>query len=192
MRMAASLLCLWPGLPQLWLRGDWRALCVALIFTALFNLLFVASFLWTEMLPATVLPAAWMGLAVSWSVSVWHSCRWWRQGVTPVASPACDRLFIQAQGEYLQGHWFEAESVLQQVLKARPQDAEARLLLATLQRRTRRWEEARQQLRLLERMEGAARWVLEIQRERQLLEQVETEQATDESESVDGQRRTSS
>jgi cytochrome c-type biogenesis protein CcmH/NrfG len=87
-------------------------------------------------------------------------------------------LFLQAQGEYLKGHWFEAESLLQQIIRRSPRDVEAQLMLATLYRHTRRVDEARQRLRLMEAIDGAERWRWEIDQEQRLLKQV-TETAKD-------------
>jgi len=78
---------------------------------------------------------------------------------------------------YLQGQWFEAEKSLVQLLRQNPRDVEARLMIATLFRRTRRWDEALRQLDQLERLEASQAWALEIQRERALIEQVKAETA---------------
>jgi thioredoxin-like negative regulator of GroEL len=78
-------------------------------------------------------------------------------------------LFIAAQGEYLKGHWFEAENLLQEMLVRSPADVDAHLLLATLYRHTRRIDEAHERLRLMERLDGVERWQSEIGVERRLL-----------------------
>jgi thioredoxin-like negative regulator of GroEL len=69
----------------------------------------------------------------------------------------------------LKGNWFEAERGLYRLLRENDHDLEARLLLATLFRHTKRFEEATRQLNQLARLDGAQRWALEIQREGQLL-----------------------
>jgi hypothetical protein len=56
-------------------------------------------------------------------------------------------------------------------------DVQARLLLATLLRRTKRWSEAREQLAELDRLEAAASWEFEIAGEQERLAEAE-EQAT--------------
>ena len=43
---------LWPGLPQVWLRGSWVGLTLAVGFTALANVLLAATLVWDEWLPA--------------------------------------------------------------------------------------------------------------------------------------------
>ena len=64
-------------------------------------------------------------------------------------------LFREALSEYLQGSWFEAETILGRLLHLYPRDVEARLLLATLLRHTRRYQEALDQLDRLERLRDA-------------------------------------
>jgi protein involved in temperature-dependent protein secretion len=72
---------------------------------------------------------------------------------------------LAARGEYLQGNWFQTEELVAQILRRNPRDVEARLLKATLLRHTGRWDEAREQLRQLQRLEGAGSWNMEIERE---------------------------
>jgi thioredoxin-like negative regulator of GroEL len=79
-------------------------------------------------------------------------------------------LFIRAQLEYLNRHWLEAEELLATLLAGRDQDAEARLMLATLYRHTGRFAEADECLTRLERMDSGDRWCVELARERRLLE----------------------
>jgi hypothetical protein len=52
------------------------------------------------------------------------------------------------------------------MLSDAPRDVDAHLLLAALYRHTRRYEEARQRLDLIERLEHGARWLFEIDEER--------------------------
>jgi len=82
---------------------------------------------------------------------------------------ASEDLFIQAQTEYLKGHWCEAESLLRKLVNE-AQDVDAHLSLAALYRQTNRCDEARSVLRMLERFDGAEKWRFEIERERLLLE----------------------
>jgi len=118
-------------------------------------------------------------LFVVWAGAIWHGrtqlARWtqgneFRDG---------DTLFIRAQTEYLQGHWYEAESLLQELAERHHRDAECRLMLASLYRRTKRYEESRDLLDQLDLMETADRWALERSRERRLLEDAEPDDTTD-------------
>jgi thioredoxin-like negative regulator of GroEL len=76
-------------------------------------------------------------------------------------------LFNAAQNEYLKGNWYEAEVALNRLLDGNILDVEARLMLASLLRRTGRGDEAATQLARLSRTDGAERWRLEIARLKQ-------------------------
>jgi cytochrome c-type biogenesis protein CcmH/NrfG len=84
-------------------------------------------------------------------------------------------LLRSAQREYLKGHWFEAETHLQDLLHSSPGDVEAHLLLASIQRRTKRPSEARQTLTELGELAGSGQWAEEVQRELSKLAELERE-----------------
>jgi predicted Zn-dependent protease len=84
-------------------------------------------------------------------------------------------LFRQAQLAYLKGHWIEAESQLRELLARTPGDVEAWLLLASVQRRTKRPAEARQSLTKLAELSGSAAWAEEVQRELAKIQALECE-----------------
>lgn len=170
-------LCLWPGLPQLWLAGAWSGLALAIGFAALLNLLLLTSLLWTEWVEGAFRFAGWTAVAVLWSVSAVTGWRWSRQHSVRRGGSRQEDLFPRALGEYLRGNWYEAEAACKTSLRRVPGDVQARLLLATLLRRTRRWPEARQHLETLKRLESAATWEFEIANEEQRLGEAE-EQAT--------------
>lgn len=165
---------LWPGLPQLWAMGSWSGLLLAVGFAALLNLLLVASFVWVQLLDGSLLTFGWAALGLVW-VSAPLVSGWSKS--TAVAEPSVD-LFRQAQAEYLKGNWFEAETLLAKRLEQVPLDAEARLLLATLLRHVRRYEEARRQLAHLEKLEGSLGWQVEIASERRRLDELSPKPAT--------------
>ena len=171
------ILCLWPGLPQLWLAGAWSGLALAVGFAALLDLLLLTSLLWTEWVEPAFRVAGWTAVAVLWGVSVMTGWRWSReQQVRPRASREED-LFPRALGEYLKGNWYETEAACKNLLRRVSGDVQARLLLATLLRRTKRWPEAREQLETLKRLEASAAWEFEIADEEQRLADAQ-EQAT--------------
>jgi tetratricopeptide (TPR) repeat protein len=173
MATSAFALCLWPGLPQLWRSGDGRGLAAAVAFAGLLNTALVASFVWPAWLPAPWQAAVWALVAVAQIGGVWSGWRSLRAASAAKNIAAAEDLFAAAQREYLKGNWYEAEAILARLLAADPQDAEARLQLATLCRHTRRLDEARQHLRALERLEAADRWRLEIRGERERLSRLE-------------------
>jgi thioredoxin-like negative regulator of GroEL len=159
-------------------------LACALGFAALLNLALASSLLWTELLPTSLRNVVWLVVAVVWVVSVVISWRWDRQQVAAVSpAPASDR-FVAAQDHYLKGNWFEAERLLQSLLERNPRDWDAGLMLASLLRHTRRYDEARQALDRLERFEGFRKWRVEMDRERELLQEASREEAAGEDEAV--------
>jgi hypothetical protein len=160
----------WPGLPLLWLRGEWSGLMLAGGFSALVNLAIVATWGWTELLSPPLLGLAWGGVILFWTVSIVTAIVQ-MPGLLRVPSIEVSQdLFRTAQGEYLKGNWFEAELALNRLLEHDPTDIEAHLMLSTLLRRIGQAHEACQRLDQLVTLEGSARWQLEISRERQLLQ----------------------
>ncbi len=159
----------WPGLPQIWSRGSWSALVVAVAAAGALNLALLASFGWVEVVSANVRNLLWAAIGGAWAVAVILSILIERaQGSLPRLEGACDG-FRQAEDHYLKGNWFEAERILARVLRADARDVDARLMLATLLRHTGRREEAGEQLDVLVRLDGSEKWDWEIQRERELL-----------------------
>ncbi len=198
MRWGQFLLCGWPGLAHLWLRGSYPALVLAIGFALLLNLALVATFLWPALL-GDVFPAiAWPVVCLTWLTSAATACRsvqhlsvppmmncqreqeqipeekndeidWTKPDQT--GESASHTLFNQAQREYLMGHWSEATMLLRRRLDQTERDVEARLLLATLYRRTGQRERATEELKQMERFDDSVHWAFEISRERELIEQ---------------------
>lgn len=176
---------LWPGLPHLWMRGSWAGLALAVGFTALLNTLLATSLVWNQWLPLRV---RWMGgaaLAAVW-ILAWLEARadwrrllveWSAEGAGEDPSERSDRLYREAQRDYLAGDWIAAEQTLLKLLKQDARDVEARLALATLWRRQRRFEEATASLEELARLEPADAWRQERARERELLQTAQVEAA---------------
>ena len=167
---------LWPGLPQLWTRGSWVALALAVGFTALANALAAATFVWDEWLPARGRWAALVVLAIVWLIAWLEGRADWRRlltelsaGDAPVADPTelADRWYREAQAYYLAADWVSAEQTLVKLLKHDPRDAAARLMLATLWRHEGRTDAASEELDRLERLETAEPWKVEIGWERE-------------------------
>lgn len=172
MQVPSWLACLWPGLPRLWWRGDWRALVTAIGFAIVVNLWFVARFLWPELLPTKVVTIGGVASLGFWVASVWLGWRSLGEILAMTNDRAPEDLFIQAQQEYLRRHWFEAEHLLVELVRKYPRDVDAQLLLATLYRHTDRFADARERLEALTNMDGSERWQMELAAERQLLQRV--------------------
>jgi hypothetical protein len=98
---------------------------------------------------------------------------------------ADEDLFNAAQNEYLKGNWYEAEVALNRLLDRNLLDVEARLMLASVLRRTGRRDEAAAQIARLGRTDGAERWHLEIARLKQRIADDESEPANDSPVAVD-------
>jgi len=144
-------------------------LMAAVAFGTALNLLLVSSFVWPELWPSSLVVVGWLIVVATGCFCAFRAYR----GLAELtcAARVDDRgLFIQAQGEYLKGHWYEAETLLQQLFRQSPRDADAQLMLATLYRHTRRFADAQACLERLECLDGADRWHWEIARERQLIE----------------------
>ena len=170
MRAAPLVICLWPGLAGLWLKGRWTGLLQALAFAVLLNASLAESFLRLERIDLVQFSVIWLAVVAAWSAGLWRNFR--QLPELRAAAPAADMvadLYPEAQAEYLKGHWFEAEALLSRQLQRSPEDAEARLLLATLLRRTARTSDADAQLRRLGQCESSYRWQFEIEQERALL-----------------------
>ncbi len=197
MRWGQLLLCGWPGLAQLWLRGSYPALIFAIGFSILLNVTVVSSFLWPSLLGNFFPAVAWPTLLLAWLASAVISLRMVEQlagppkmsseqernnfsdkkiGFSAHDEPSVENrelshtLFNRAQHEYLMGHWAEAESLLKHRLDQTERDIEARLLLATMFRHTERFDDATHQLTQMEKFDDAVHWSFEIARERQLIE----------------------
>ena len=164
MRRMPRFTYLWPGLPQLWHAGSWTGLVLATGFAVLVDVLLLASFVWVELLQPRDLQLGWAATGLVWIGAAVLSIGF---GRLPTAAVSADSLFRGALREYLQGSWFEAETMLGKLLRLAPRDVEARLLLATLLRRTQRLDEALDQLYRVERLRDAERWTREIAAERE-------------------------
>jgi tetratricopeptide (TPR) repeat protein len=160
---------LWPGLPQLWLRGQWAGLAKALGAALVLNVVLLGSFGWSELVTPGIRNILWIAVALVWTASALGGyIQAKRQSNRNQHTPAEDT-FTQALDLYLKGDFFQAECLLVEMLGRNERDLDARLLLATLYRHARRYDEAVKQLDALIRYEGAEKWALEIDRERKLI-----------------------
>ena len=179
MRALSWMTCLWPGLTALWVRGSWRGLAVAVAFAGALNLALLATFT-TGLLPAAVWPLI-PGVAWVLVLSFWVANFALADRKSAAGQPQLEALFREAQMEYLKGHWIEAETLLARLLVKNPDDAEARLMRAMIERRTGRFSAARATLTELGQMESSSRWRLEIETELARLAAREKATATDSS-----------
>jgi tetratricopeptide (TPR) repeat protein len=161
---------------------------VAVGFTALLNVLILATFVFGEWIPSEQVLGGYALVALAWFVGWWQSRRHVPNEVTvaehgdEVAGAVSSRvtglavglvgqpreqLYREAQQVYLRGDWVATEQLLLKLLKLDDRDAEARLMLATLWRHQGRHREAVRQLDKLSRLEAADPWQYEIATERE-------------------------
>jgi predicted Zn-dependent protease len=153
-------------------------LALALGTAAALDLLVLASFGWTELLAPGLRSTLWTVFGLFWLTAAGWSAMHCRQRAAAAGpNPSADG-FAEALDCYLKGDYYQAEHVLEGLLRRNLRDVDARLMLATLLRHTGRLDDARTQLDTLVRLEGAGKWHWEIQRERDLLAEAKAEQAT--------------
>jgi hypothetical protein len=168
---------LWPGLPQLWSYGSWSGLALAVGLAAIFDVLLLASFGWSELIGLNWRIWTWAAFGAVWAAAAVWSIGQCRRQIVRSRTPKDDP-FVAARDCCLQGDYYRAEQILDGLLRRNGRDLEARLMLATLLRRTGRRDEAARQLDLLGRLEGAGKWELEIEDERERLTETATSQTT--------------
>ena len=153
-------------------RGRASSLLVAIGFSLILNLALVSTFVWPLWLGPQLKFYLWPVVTGLWIVGGFISWRFLDQfGKEPEsADKTDDTLFIQAQTEYLKGDFTQAELHLAQRLQTEPRDAEARLLLVSLYRRTQREQKAHHQLNNLQRLDASIDWRFEMERERRMLD----------------------
>ena len=63
-------LYLWPGLPQMWLHGNWSGLVVALGAAVLLDVLLLVSFGWTELIGQNLRNILWTIFVAAWIAAI--------------------------------------------------------------------------------------------------------------------------
>ena len=168
MRRTPWMTYLWPGLPQLWTYGSWSGLAMAVAAATALDLLLLCTFGWSELIAENVRSAVWVACGIGWIAGAAYSVRWCRRQAAADQQGGDKDKYCEAITQYLKGDYYQAEHLLETLLKQNVRDLEARLMLATLMRHTGRPEEAERQLETLARFEGAGKWKLEIEHEREL------------------------
>jgi len=172
-------MALWPGLPNLWFRGELYSLVIAILFAVLLNLALLASFYWSDWLTVGFVRCLWGLLAVA---IIGSALQTFFQPV-PIGyvrpSKECDELLKIAHVDYLRGQYLEAEASLHKILAGGHEDIEAALLLASIFRRTGRFRQALSCLAKLELLDQSRKWFVEIAKEKSRnLEHVEAKDLT--------------
>lgn len=174
MNASDLLLCCWPGLPKLWLRGVFASLVPAVLFAIALNLALITTFLWTEWLTILSPSFLWPMVVLFWAVGIYVGFRQLPELIVipEDVQPAAGEpdLLAAAQLAYLQGHLEEAELLIQRQLTRHPDDVPAGLFLGTLLRHRGLLIQARRQLSSLNKWDSSIRWRFEIDRELDLIE----------------------
>lgn len=166
------LACGWPGLPALWLRGRWSGLGWAALFTVTLDTALLATFVWPEWLSWAMTTTLWIATGSLWALGFWQSLTQLPALLGMRSDPTADQKLVEAQAAYLQGRYYEAEQTLRRLLHLAPDDAEARLLLASVFRRAHRKREALDALKRLAESPRGNRWLFEATRLRAAVEEM--------------------
>ena len=171
-------MCLWPGLARLWFLGQWSGLLTAIAFSFLVNCALLSSFVWPKIVDTQVHLLIWATTVIVWVFACWRTYQ--RRGdlldSQSIESSDHDPLLYEAQLEYLRHRFAESSALLERILFSNPRDVEARLFLATSYRRQKLWEDARNQLQIIDRYDQATKWQNEIQRELERIDEDEIEE----------------
>lgn len=158
-------MCMWPGLSPAWNSGSFRGLCISLLFVFCLQLAWVSTFVWPAILSAWETRLLWWSIAFAILGSLVY--QGWRLGQQHGDRfRGCSDLVLgQAQALYLQGSFFEAEELLLPHVSQGEWDVEAALWLASIYRRTGRYEAAIHVLETTESLERSGLWASEIAEE---------------------------
>ncbi len=165
-RVHKTLMCLWPGLPGLWI-GQFGGLMAALLFAAILQTAIIVCLIWPDLLTTGGRLVVCFGVALYWLAFAIPQALQLAQTSRMESRPDLrGHLFQSAQTEYLRGNLFQAEQLLNQLLEQCPTDFEAKLYLTTLYRRINRFDEALAGLEELEHEVAASEWRWELHQER--------------------------
>jgi hypothetical protein len=153
--------------------GRWRGFALAVAFGLAVEAFLLAWLVWDEMFGPPAMGALGGTVVFGWILGVAANRRWLAGRRRREFDAAAGDLFPGALAQYLQGNWFVAEQQCRDLIRLRADDAEARLLLATLLRHTGRPDEAGRELDALAKFDTAAKWRLEMADERRRLEELE-------------------
>lgn len=145
------------------------SLGLALTFSLALQFVLIVRFVWPELLQPALRTVVCFCVAFLWFFFLVRNLA--RESKRPkLGKPRrADDLFQSAQLEYLKGNWAAVEERLGRLLSGHPDDPEARLLRATLYRRTGQTENAFRELERLSELNAAQCWTEEIERERSLV-----------------------
>ena len=169
-------LFLWPGSTGALRYGLWKQLGIALLFGFLCQATLCLNFYWRDFCAGYLRFATFFALGVSQLALSAIAASQIKAYERMRNYDSSGKAFLEAQTLYLRGAWFEAECCLKAILKRNPADVDAMLLLATLYRHVKRFDDARRSLSELEKFDAALFWREEIAFERQALREDENDE----------------
>jgi hypothetical protein len=162
----------WPGLSAAWRSGSFRGLAVALLFVVGLQTAWIGTFVWPSLLSAWEAQLLWWTLAASVLGSIVYQAYYLAKFGDSDLTRCSDRVLTEAQSLYLQGSYFEAEELLSPHVSHMEWDVEAALWMASIYRRTGRFEAAILVLQTLESLERAQWWAAEIAQEQRKIKEI--------------------
>ncbi len=156
----------WPGFRKAWDQTDQQSAMMAILYA--WTAIFVAlnMFYWPQWYPSWLVNIACAALVVTSLVYGVRGVLFGDSLSKPQLSvdqlADAERSFQMAQECYLQGAYFEAEQFLLKNLANDDSDIESALLLASVLRRSGRYQEAQDTLCQLQLKDRSARWTAEI------------------------------
>ncbi|MFN5229807.1 MAG: hypothetical protein ACK5Q3_19275 [Planctomycetota bacterium] len=162
----------WPGLSAAWRSGSFRGLAVALLFVFGLQTAWIGTFVWPSLLSAWEAQLLWWALAASVLGSIVYQAYYLAKFGDSDLTRCSDRVLTEAQSLYLQGSYFEAEELLSPHVSHMEWDVEAALWMASIYRRTGRFEAAILVLQTLESLERAQGWAAEIAQEQRKIKEI--------------------
>jgi len=165
----------WPGFQKLWLKGDFHSLMVSLLFSWVFVIAWLATFVWPEWL-TSLFSAVWLAKLVFyglWIAIVGMSVlsatgaffRLSSSGELGIAER--QENLQKAQELYLQANYFDAERLIRKNMFGAYEDIESLLLWIVILRRTRRIPLALELIAQVDKLDASAPWLSELRIEKE-------------------------
>ena len=165
----------WPGFQKLWLKGDFHSLLVSILFSWIFVIAWLATFVWPEWLVGLFNPF-WLAKAVLYGL--WLAIfgmsllsatgTFFRLSSFGELGPAERQENLQnAQDLYLQANYFDAERLVRKNMSGPYEDVESLLLWIAILRRTRRIPVALELISQVDKLDAALPWLAELRSEKE-------------------------
>ncbi len=154
----------WPGLAQIWSGQEILGILLGVFFAAVLNVAVMARWIWPDALPVGSADFLATLAGVTWLAGLGYTFWWIRYCHPDRHRDEIDRLFRQAQDNYLRGQWAESLRRIERVLAMDESDGDALMHLGTLYLRTQQPTLARRTFRQCLESKHGAKWRWEIQR----------------------------